>query len=210
MPRVEVDAEPAIKALYDAQCVMTGEFLLRSGASSSIYWNLRNLRSFPRAKATVVDTYVELLKGIEFDHIAGAQFNHVVDVPTAASPLVASIADRLQISQLTPRTGIKDHGISVPVDGVFKEDDLVVPIDDLITSGTSIIEAVEVLRAAKLRANDVVVLMDRMMGGEENLKAKGLRLHYAFTMREALESLADNPTVLDKDRRKFEVQANLT
>jgi len=58
----------------------------------------------------------------------------------------------------------------------------VMVIDDLVTTGGSIVETVEVLNAAELRVRDAMVLVDREQGGGERLKEHGVRLHSILTL----------------------------
>ena len=60
-------------------------------------------------------------------------------------------------------------------------------IDDLATTGGSKFEALERLAAAGLRAQDVVVLIDRQSGAKEALAERGFRLHAVVTLGDLLD-----------------------
>lgn len=64
-----------------------------------------------------------------------------------------------------------------------------VVIEDLVTSGGSVLQAIEQLEAAGLLVSDVAVLIDRGQGGREALAAKRYRLHAALELSEILDSL---------------------
>lgn len=135
---------------------------------------MRRIRSFPEQKVVVVDAYTDLLKPLTYDVLA--------DVPTAATPIVASLSDKLRVPQITPRMDQKAHGTGAKIDGVFKEGDTTVVVDDLITKATSKLEAIEVLESAGLKVTDVVVLIDREQGGRQELEERGYQLHAALTL----------------------------
>lgn len=168
--------------LFDIGAIKFGTFKLKlhdahpEAPLSPIYIDLRMLRRFPQAKLAAVNAYQELVRPLKFDLLA--------DIPTAATPLVASLSDRLGIGMITPRIDSKAHGTGVKIDGFLDSDKgkVALLIDDLITRADSKLEAVEVLTQRGLVVRDVVVLVDRVQGGKEELEAKGLKLHSALTM----------------------------
>lgn len=172
--------------LFDLQAVKFGDFRLRlhdqhpDAPLSPIYMDLRMLRRDPKTKESAVEAYAELVGPLQFDVLA--------DIPTAATPLVSSLSDRLGIGMITPRTDSKGHGTGAKIDGLLPEDKgkKAVLIDDLVTRADSKIEAAEVLVAQGVIVEDVVVLIDREQGGKEQLEQKGLKLHSAFTMQQLL------------------------
>jgi uridine monophosphate synthetase len=187
-PEILTESQERIAdVLFDIGAVRFGDFRLKlhdrapEAPLSPVYIDLRVLRRFPEAKGVAIDAYVELLCELKFDLLA--------DVPTAATPLVSTISDRMDIGMITPRTDKKTHGTGAKVDGLLAEDAgmTAVVIDDLITTAGSKLEAVDILRANGLVVNDVVVLIDREQGGGEQLSQNGLQLHSVLTMNQMLE-----------------------
>lgn len=173
--------------LFDIGAIKFGDFRLKlhdknpEAPLSPIYIDLRVLRRFPEAKTTAVDVYQELVRPLQFDLLA--------DIPTAATPLVSSLSDRLGVGMITPRIDAKAHGTRVKIDGLLDSDKgkTVVLIDDLITRADSKLEAVEILTSRGLVVRDIVVLIDRKQGGKEQLAAAGFDLHSALTMDKMLD-----------------------
>lgn len=151
---------------------------------SPVYFELRVLRRFPEAKQAAVDVYEELVRPLKFDLLA--------DVPTAATPLVSSLSDRLGVGMVTPRTDAKVHGSGAKVDGLLEADKgkTAVVIDDLVTRADSKLKAISVLKENGVDVKDVVVLVDREQGGEEQLAAEGYTLHSALRRNQMLEYYA--------------------
>src|SRR4030043_668582 len=172
--------------LFYIGAIKFGDFRLKlhdkhpEAPPSPVYIDLRLLRREPEAKAAAVDVYLELLKPLEFDLLA--------DVPTAATPLVSSLSDKLGIGMITPRSDVKNHGTGVKIDGMRALDQgkTVVLVDDLVTRADSKLEAARILRDEGFRVRDVVVLVDRKQGGEEQLAAEEIKLHAALTMDKML------------------------
>lgn len=176
--------------LFEIGAIKFGNFRLKlhdknpEAPLSPVYIDLRVLRRFPEAKRAAVDVYEELVRPLEFDLLA--------DVPTAATPLVSSLSDRLGVGMVTPRTDDKVHGSGAKVDGLLGIDGgkTAVVVDDLVTRADSKLEAIKVLKGNGVNVTDVVVLIDRKQGGGEQLAAEGYRLHSALTMNQMLEFYA--------------------
>jgi uridine monophosphate synthetase len=148
---------------------------------SPVYIDLRILRRFPAAKQIAITVYEELVRPLQFDLLA--------DIPLAATPLVSSLADRLQKGQITPRLDTKAHGTGAKVDGLLPEDvgRTAVLIDDLVTRAESKIEAADILRAQGVHVYDIVVLIDRIQGGRDQLQQAGYTLHSACTLQQIMD-----------------------
>lgn len=186
-PEGLTDAQESLAlGLFGLEAIKFGEFRLKIHEDnpdlppSMVYFDLRLLRRNPPLKSAAVSAYQELVRELKFDLLA--------DVPTAATPIVSTLSDRLRIGFITPRTDSKSYGTGAKIDGFLSEDvgKRVVLIDDVVTSATSKIEALEILRAQGLVVEDIVVLIDRQQGGKELLEGRGLRLHSVFTLNQLL------------------------
>lgn len=177
-----VEFEQVAQILFDTGGVMFGEFTLASGIASPFYLDLRKIRSFPTEKRHVVDAYVSLIDGLQYDRLA--------DVPTSITPVASSICDRLGISQITPRLDYKEHGTVAKIDGVYERGETIVVVDDLITNAGSKLKAIGILEEEGLVVKDVVVLIDRQQGGREQLESAGYQLHAYTNMLNLIEYYA--------------------
>jgi len=187
-PEGLTDAQERLSAqLFDIGAIKFGDFRLKlhdknpEAPLSPVYIDLRVLRRFPEAKAAAVDVYQELVQPLRFDLLA--------DIPTAATPLVSSLSDRLGVGMVTPRTDAKGHGTGAKIDGLLDSDKgkTAVLIDDLVTRADSKLEAAEILTSQGVAVKDIVVLIDRKQGGKEQLATAGLDLHSALTMGQMLD-----------------------
>ena len=70
-----------------------------------------------------------------------------------------------------------------------------VVIDDLITSGDSLLQSIAFLEASDLRVTDAVVLIDREQGGRETFLEADYRLHSAVTLSHLLAILEDQDCI---------------
>jgi uridine monophosphate synthetase len=165
--------------LLAAGCVRFGEFTLKSGRISPIYFDLRILASYPLLLKRVAEAYRPLLTGLHFHHLAA--------LPYAALPIGTTISLQTGWPLIYPRKEIKDYGTLAAVEGVFNPGETAVLVDDLATTGGSKFEAIERLMAAGLKVRDVVVLIDRQGGASKALSKAGFQLHSVFTLPQMLD-----------------------
>lgn len=171
--------------LFDIGAIRFGQFRLKlheknpNAPLSPIYIDLRTLRSFPDVMDSAIKVYTELTSGRKFDCYA--------DVPTAATPIVAILSHNTRIPMISPRKDEKKHGIKGPIDGTFREGQVALLVDDLITLADSKLEAISALEENGLKVHDVVVLVDREQGGVRELKKRGYSCHVAFKLKELLK-----------------------
>ena len=97
-----------------------------------------------------------------------------------------------------PRREKKAYGTGRMVEGKFEKGERVVVLDDVITTGTSKVEAIEPLVNAGLQVQDVVVLIDREQGGSAELAARGYRVHAVMKISEIVEYLLKAGQISDE------------
>lgn len=125
----------------------------------------------------------------------------MVAVPYTAIPITTAISLINKKPFIYTRKEKKDYGIKRPVEGEFHQGERVVLIDDMITTGGSKLETIEVIKSLGLKIKEIVVLFDRQQGGKEELAKKGYRLLSAFTINDWLKVLYDNKKI---DKARFE------
>ena len=165
--------------LLEAGCIKFGKFTLKSGLKSPIYFDLRQLITYPRLLEQVGAAYLPVLKGLEFQRIAG--------LPYAALPIATVISLQGNYPMIYPRKEIKQYGTRVEIEGEYHAGETVVVIDDLATTGGSKFEAIQKLTGAGLKVRDVVVLIDRQSGAKESLEQAGFQLHAVLTITGLLD-----------------------
>ena len=84
---------------------------------------------------------------------------------------------------------VKHYGTCRAIEGVYKEGDTVLVIEDVVVSGASVLSATDVLRKGGLKVNDVVILCDREQGALEKLVGRGMITYVIFTISDLLEVL---------------------
>ena len=172
-----------IDGLVDLTAVKFGDITLASGQHSPIYVDLRLLVSEPTLLAMAAEAYSEIVAMLTAERLAG--------VPYGALPIATAVSIRTGMPMIYTRKEVKTHGLGKDVEGLWSPGERAIIIEDVITSGGSIIKTVERLRELGLIIEDAIVLIDRGQGGVQNLADIGIRAHAVFTLPTMLDYLVE-------------------
>lgn len=177
-----------LEGLIRTECFKLGSFVLKSGITSPFYVDLRRVASDPRVLKLAGKAYAQLMVDLEFDRVAG--------IPVAALPLASAASLETGTPMIYPRIPPKAHGTGNNIEGEWKKGERALLLDDLITTGKSKQEAIEVLRSEGLVVTDLVVLLERGAAGRKDMEASGVRLH-AFAQIEEFFTVAKDMGLID-------------
>jgi uridine monophosphate synthetase len=180
-----------ITSLYKVGVIQFGEFKLKSGLTSSVYMNLRKIISYPDVLRAVSEAMWAITSKNKFDLVCG--------VPYTALPIATCMSLDHNIPMIMRRKEKKDYGTKQMIEGEFKAGQTCLIIEDVITSGGSIIETADELEAAGVQVKDLVVLIDREQGGRENLEKK-YHVHAVLTISEILNELLKSDLLNSTER----------
>lgn len=162
-----------------------GVFKLTSGKISPYYIDLRLIPSHVEAFKKVSDIYVRMIE----EDIGLDNFDRIAGIPTAGIPFASVIAYRIEKPFLYVREEAKAHGTGRNIEGVLNSGDRVIVIDDLITTGKSILRAASIIKAEGGVVDKALVLIDREEGGKEALANSGITLFSLLTISEVSKIL---------------------
>ena len=152
--------------LINSGAIKFGEFILTSGKKSKYYVNIKNATTKPKILKAIA---VELKQHIgECDKIGG--------VALGAVPLVVAVALEIDKPYIIIRKDRKEHGTKSPIEGDIDSGETIVLIEDVVTTGGSVINAINLLREKGANISRVVTVVDREEGGLENLTEIGVEL----------------------------------
>ncbi|XP_029532639.1 uridine 5'-monophosphate synthase-like [Oncorhynchus nerka] len=175
--------ESLILKLHDVQAVKFGTFTLKSGITSPIYFDLRVIVSYPTLMNQVSSLLYQRAKDEDL------KYSSVCGVPYTALPLATIICSNHELPMLIRRKEAKDYGTKKIIEGTIHPGDTCLIIEDVVTSGSSVMETALVLQAEGLRVTDAIVLMDREQGGGAMLAKRGITLHSVISISKLLNTL---------------------
>ncbi|TKR60155.1 hypothetical protein L596_027451 [Steinernema carpocapsae] len=170
-----------IAELHQRGVFKLGKYVLKSGQKSPIYIDLRELITSIKILRMAAQSLCDIIKAnnIEYDYIVG--------VPYAALPIATLVCDILDAPMLLRRKEAKSYGTKKLIEGKFEAGKRALIVEDVVTSGQSILETVELLRKEGLVCDDVVSVLDRQQGGVDELKKQGIQLMSVVTMNNILD-----------------------
>ena len=167
--------EALVEAAY-----LEGDFVLRSGKRSRYYLDKYRFETRPD------------LLGALGERIAAAAREHAPDAVRLAGPELGAVALAAAASLasglpfLIVRKAAKEYGTANRLEGPYEAGECVCLVEDVVTSGGALLEAVEAVRAAGLTVHTAVCVVDREEGGADALARQAVRLRALFRAGELL------------------------
>lgn len=170
-----------IHELFALEAIRFGSFTLKTGIISPIYIDLRLTISKPQLLKTIAEDLYQAAKHAHFDLLCG--------VPYTALPFATAISIQHNIPLILRRKEKKDYGTKKMVEGIFHSGQTCLIVEDVVTSGSSILETVQTLREEGLTVTDAAVLVNREQGAESLLAQQGIKLHSVLSLSLILKTL---------------------
>ena len=155
-----------------------GNFVLSSGATSHYYLDCRKVTLSPHGAWLIANQLLDLLADLDFDALGGPT---LAADPIAASVAVESWHRQRPVRAFIVRKETKGHGLQRQVEGPLRSSDQVVVVDDTLTTGGSILQAIDAVEKAGATVVAVAVVIDRLQGGTEAIGQKGYPVRSLFT-----------------------------
>ena len=168
-------------ALLVERALLEGDFVLRSGKRSSWYLDKYRFETEPEILRALGERLAEEVGEHEPEAI------RLAGPALGAVPLAASAAMASGLPFIIVRGETKEYGTAKRIEGPFERDELVCLVEDVVTSGGALAEAVSAIRDEGLVVRNAVCVVDREEGGSDALARLGVRLRPLFRAGELLE-----------------------
>ncbi|PWW30741.1 orotidine-5'-phosphate decarboxylase [Chryseobacterium sp. AG844] len=181
---------------YKLGIIKFGRFTLKSGIESPFYVDLRPLASDPKILKNLANYLLEMLPLDNFDLICG--------VPYAALPMATAMSLESYIPLIIKRKEAKSYGTKKLIEGIYQKGQNCLLVEDVITSGKSLLETIPEIEQEDLKVSDIVVVLDREQGGKQLLESKGYRVHTLFNISEVCNILQETGELSDEEVKRIQ------
>ncbi|WP_312298418.1 orotidine-5'-phosphate decarboxylase [Chryseobacterium sp.] len=181
---------------YKLGIIKFGRFTLKSGIESPFYVDLRPLASDPKILKNLANYLLEMLPLDNFDLICG--------VPYAALPMATAMSLESYIPLIIKRKEAKSYGTKKLIEGIYQKGQNCLLVEDVITSGKSLVETIAEVEQEDLKVSDIVVVLDREQGGKQLLESKGYRVHTLFNISEVCVILQETGELSDEEVKRIQ------
>jgi orotate phosphoribosyltransferase len=154
-----MNKEELIKILKECEAIQFGRFVLTSGAVSDYYIDIKKASANPKILKKIAKAMSEYTKGYEI--LAGMELGAV--------PIVVALSIETDIPYVIIRKERRNHGTSKQIEGGNVKNKKVLVVEDVTTSGNSVIKTINIIRENKGIVDEVLVVVDRESGAEEKL-----------------------------------------
>jgi len=159
-------------------------FKLASGLVSPFYVDCRSLMAHPDARRLVAQLAYEALGDIKIDCLGGLEIG-AISIATSISDYAFTASPKRQWRTFVVRKQAKDHGLGKLIEGAIRPGDRALIVDDVLTSGGSLLKAVSTARSWGLTVTHALVIVDREeQDGARTVEQEELELLSLLTIQD--------------------------
>ena len=192
--------------LYKNDVIKFGNFTLASGKDSSYYIDLRLVPSFPHQFRRMIKN----LQNLIIEKIGLDDFDSLASVPTGGLVVTSALAIETIKPLIYVRNKPKEHGTTKSIEGKTSAGMKVVMVDDVMTTGTSVLNGIKQLKEAGLSISDVFVIINRLEGADKAFSDMGVQIHQLTDILEITNILFQEKLISKEIFEKIKKQVNLS
>src|SRR5207253_190871 len=169
------DAPARLLALFKARAVAFGDFTLASGQKSRYYINSKNVLFHGEAIALLGELLYDATRDLDIRAIGGLEIGAI---PMATAAVLRYQQAGRTLEGFFVRKQVKGHGSQERIEGQVNAGDHVAVVDDVLTTGESVVQAIEAVEERGATVARVVCIVDRLQGARERLAKYDFRPLY--------------------------------
>jgi orotate phosphoribosyltransferase len=166
-----------LQEIIRAQSLKVGAFTLSSGRTSTYLFQLRQTTMLPEGAALIGEIIVDYMKRHAIACIGGLEMGAV---PIVSATAAISHLKNYPVDAFFVRKAQKEHGARERIDGFLRAGAEVLMIDDVATTGGSILKAIAGIQGHNCHVRRALAIVDREEGAAANLAAQGIKLAAIF------------------------------
>jgi orotate phosphoribosyltransferase len=155
-----MEKEKLVELLKNCEAIQFGHFILTSGAESTYYIDIKKASTNPEILAIIADEMERYSQGYEM--IAGMELG--------AIPLIVALSLKTKIPYVIVRKQKREHGTGKQIEGGDVSGKKVLILEDVTTSGGSVIKTIRAIREEGGIVDKVIVVVDRDSGAKEKIQ----------------------------------------
>lgn len=165
--------------LQENQVIKFGKFILSSGKESDYYVDMKKAITDPEILQAIAELITAKIENEDIDNVAGPALGAV--------PIATAVSLNSKLPLLMIRKEKKGYGTSKLIEGDLKEGDNVIVVEDVTTTGNSLIKAINAIEENKGIVKRAFVVVDRAEGALDNFEKKGIKLEPLISIKEFLD-----------------------
>jgi orotate phosphoribosyltransferase len=190
--------------LYKNNIIKFGNFTLASGKNSSYYIDLRLVPSYPHQFRKMIKN----LQNLIIEKTGLDDFDSLASVPTGGLLVTSALAIEVLKPLIYVRNKPKEHGTTKSIEGKTSAGMKVVMVDDVVTTGTSVLNGIKQLQEAEISISDLYVIINRLEGADKILDEVGVQIHQLTDILEITNVLFQEKLVSEEIFEKIKKQVN--
>ena len=168
-------------------------FTLTSGLKSPFYVDCRSLMAHPGSRRLVANLAYEALRPVDFDCLGGLEIG-AISIATSISDFAFAAQPPRTWRTFVVRKQVKDHGLGKLIEGAVRSGDRALIVDDVLTSGGSLLKAIAAARQAGLVVSHALVIVDRKeQDGRARVEQAGVKLTSLLTIEDLTRQQGKKP-----------------
>ena len=179
--------------LHESGAIRFGSFKLSSGKDSAYYVDLRIIPSFPHQFRKMIKSLQDLIS----EKIGLDEFDYIASVPTSGLVIASALAIETVKPLIYIRQKPKEYGTGSLIEGKISQNSRVILVDDVGTTGHSLMGAIKALKDAKIQVVAAFVIINRLEGAKEQLASENVRLFELTNILEISNTLNEQK-IIDK------------
>jgi orotate phosphoribosyltransferase len=176
-----------LKRIIASHSLLTGDFVLSSGRKSNYLFQLRQTTLHPEGSFLLGEIVVEFMKSNGLSSVGGLELGAV---PFVTAVALASHVKDYPVAAFFVRKAAKQHGAQELINGHLAQGSSPLIVDDVTTSGGSILKAVAAVQDRKCTVTMALSIVDREEGAVEQLAGTGIRLYSIFRKSDFADHLS--------------------